>query len=218
LALPDTHRVIKVVSNVPPLKKSLALKPPMGWNSWDCLGWGATETEVKAAANLYGQDLKPRCQIEITVQAKMMYDATNLYLIFKVLDHRIRSRMKEINEPVWETMVLSFFSPDTAAPLKYFNLEINCVGVPLMHYNAVASNESGEPGDDGARLLIHCVNTFSGATSPLIVVDGVANRLGGFERLNPNDIESVTVLKDASAAIYGAQAANGVILVTHVFV
>lgn len=49
--------------------------------------------------------------------------------------------------------------------------------------------------------------------SPLIVIDGVANR-SGLERLNPNDIESVNVLKDASAAIYGAQAANGVILIT----
>src|SRR5690606_16514291 len=38
--------------------------------------------------------------------------------------------------------------------------------------------------------------------------------LGGFERLDPNDIESVTVLKDASAAVYGSRAANGVILVT----
>ncbi|WP_225975263.1 SusC/RagA family TonB-linked outer membrane protein [Anseongella ginsenosidimutans] len=51
-----------------------------------------------------------------------------------------------------------------------------------------------------------------GDNSPLIVVDGIANR--GLERLNAADIESITVLKDASAAIYGAQAANGVILVT----
>ena len=42
----------------------------------------------------------------------------------------------------------------------------------------------------------------------------MANRPGGFERIDPNDIESVSVLKDASAAIYGAQAANGVILTT----
>jgi TonB-linked SusC/RagA family outer membrane protein len=78
----------------------------------------------------------------------------------------------------------------------------------------ITSNNSGEPGDDGPTLLIRGLNTFSGATSPLIVIDGVANRPGGFERLNPNDIESITVLKDASAAIYGSQAANGVILVT----
>ena len=53
-----------------------------------------------------------------------------------------------------------------------------------------------------------------GNNAPLVVIDGVANRIGGLERLDPNDIESVSVLKDASAAIYGAQAANGVILIT----
>jgi TonB-dependent starch-binding outer membrane protein SusC len=77
----------------------------------------------------------------------------------------------------------------------------------------VASSSSGEPGFDGARLLIRGQST-TGDNSPLVVIDGVANRLGGLERLDPNDIESVSVLKDASAAIYGSQAANGVILVT----
>ena len=61
------------------------------------------------------------------------------------------------------------------------------------------------------QLRIRGSNTL-GDNSPLVVVDGVANR--NMERLNPNDIESVTILKDASAAIYGSQAANGVILVT----
>lgn len=71
---------------------------------------------------------------------------------------------------------------------------------------------NAEPGRDEARIFIRGIGT-TGDNSPLIVIDGVANR-GGFSRLDPNDIESVTVLKDASAAIYGAQAANGVILVT----
>ena len=74
-----------------------------------------------------------------------------------------------------------------------------------------AVSRSGEPGNDGATLRIRGSNTL-GDNSPLIVVDGVANR--DMNRLNPNDIESITVLKDASAAIYGSQAANGVILVT----
>ncbi len=77
----------------------------------------------------------------------------------------------------------------------------------------VASTASGEPGFDNSRLLIRGQSTV-GNNSPLIVIDGVANRIGGLERLDPNDIESVSVLKDASAAIYGAQAANGVILIT----
>jgi TonB-dependent SusC/RagA subfamily outer membrane receptor len=46
------------------------------------------------------------------------------------------------------------------------------------------------------------------------VIDGIPARTGGIDRINPADIESISVLKDASAAIYGARAANGVILVT----
>lgn len=75
----------------------------------------------------------------------------------------------------------------------------------------VAVTPSGEPGSDNSTLRIRGANTL-GDNSPLVVVDGIASR--SFERLNPADIESITVLKDASAAIYGARAANGVILVT----
>lgn len=75
----------------------------------------------------------------------------------------------------------------------------------------VVVTRSGEPGNDNSTLRIRGSNTL-GDNSPLIVIDGIANR--SMQRLNPEDIESVTVLKDASAAIYGAQAANGVILIT----
>lgn len=74
-------------------------------------------------------------------------------------------------------------------------------------------NSSGEPGADGAMIRIRGVHTL-GDNSPLIVIDGVPNRAGGLDRLNPRDVENISVLKDASAAIYGAQAANGVILIT----
>ncbi|WP_230680455.1 SusC/RagA family TonB-linked outer membrane protein [Pontibacter rufus] len=74
-----------------------------------------------------------------------------------------------------------------------------------------AVGSSGEPGYDGAKLRIRGLNSF-GSSEPLVVVDGVPGR--SLERLDPNTIESISVLKDASAAIYGAQAANGVILVT----
>lgn len=76
----------------------------------------------------------------------------------------------------------------------------------------VANNRTGEPGNDYSDIFIRGKGTLNN-NSPLIIIDGVANR-EGLERLNPNDIESINVLKDASAAIYGAQAANGVILVT----
>ena len=75
----------------------------------------------------------------------------------------------------------------------------------------VASQRSGEPGRDDPNILIRGNGTF-GDNSPLIIIDGVERSLMG--RLNPDEIESVSVLKDASAAIYGARAANGVIIVT----
>ncbi|MGB3065227.1 SusC/RagA family TonB-linked outer membrane protein [Sphingobacterium thalpophilum] len=77
----------------------------------------------------------------------------------------------------------------------------------------IATNGSAEPGYDGSTIKIRGTNTL-GNSSPLVVIDGVPAREGGIERLNPRDIENISVLKDASAAIYGARAANGVILVT----
>src|SRR6266516_2452625 len=77
----------------------------------------------------------------------------------------------------------------------------------------VTVNQSGEPGYDGATIRIRGNHTLND-NSALIVIDGVADRVGGLERLDPQDIENISVLKDASAAIYGARAANGVILIT----
>ena len=77
----------------------------------------------------------------------------------------------------------------------------------------VVIQQSGEPGNDGASISIRGTNTL-GNSSPLVVIDGIPDRDGGLGRLNPRDIESISVLKDASAAIYGARAANGAILVT----
>lgn len=75
----------------------------------------------------------------------------------------------------------------------------------------VVVTPSSEPGADGSRLRIRGSNTLNN-NSPLIVVDGIPGR--SLERIDPSTIESISVLKDASAAIYGAQAANGVIIVT----
>lgn len=71
---------------------------------------------------------------------------------------------------------------------------------------------SGNPAENNASLLIRGQNTFSGAgNSPLVLVDGIESSI---DAVNPGDIESVSILKDAaSAAIYGSKAANGVILV-----
>jgi TonB-dependent starch-binding outer membrane protein SusC len=77
----------------------------------------------------------------------------------------------------------------------------------------VVIQTSGEPGYDGASVSIRGTNTL-GNNNPLYVIDGIPDRDGGIGRLNPRDIENISVLKDASAAIYGARAANGAIIIT----
>jgi TonB-linked SusC/RagA family outer membrane protein len=76
---------------------------------------------------------------------------------------------------------------------------------------AIVQQRKGEPGYDEATILIRGKATL-GSTAPLIVIDGIPGR--DLNSIDPTDIESLTVLKDASAGIYGARSANGVILVT----
>lgn len=71
------------------------------------------------------------------------------------------------------------------------------------------NQQSGQPGRDGASIRVRGIGTL-GTSDALVIIDGIVGSLGA---LNPNDIESISVLKDASAAIYGSRAANGVILV-----
>ncbi|MBX3257098.1 MAG: TonB-dependent receptor [Chitinophagaceae bacterium] len=98
---------------------------------------------------------------------------------------------------------------------------------------AIVQQRSGEPGADAASILIRGASTLGNA-SPLVIIDGIPGRDANTNQttndygtqivdgsagrdlnsINPEDIESISVLKDASAAIYGARAANGVILIT----
>lgn len=76
----------------------------------------------------------------------------------------------------------------------------------------VTSQTSGAPGADDAQIYIRGRATFAGDAQPLILVDGVERQ---FSQIAPDDIESISVLKDASAtAVYGVRGANGVMLIT----
>lgn len=76
----------------------------------------------------------------------------------------------------------------------------------------IAISRSGEPGWDDAQFWIRGVSSYAGGTDPLVLVDGVPRKMNN---IDVDEIESFTVLKDAAAtAVYGAEGANGVILVT----
>lgn len=77
----------------------------------------------------------------------------------------------------------------------------------------LAVQRSGEPGKDASTLRIRGVGTFAGGQDPLIMVDGIES--SNYNNIDPNEIESVSILKDASAtAVYGVRGANGVLLIT----
>ncbi|MGC4234452.1 MAG: TonB-dependent receptor, partial [Niabella sp.] len=79
----------------------------------------------------------------------------------------------------------------------------------------IAYQRSGEPGADNADFFIRGVTTFGYKKDPLILIDGIELTSTDLARLNPNDIASFSIMKDAtSTALYGARGANGVILVT----
>ncbi|MEO6682839.1 MAG: TonB-dependent receptor [Ginsengibacter sp.] len=76
----------------------------------------------------------------------------------------------------------------------------------------ITVQRSGEPGYDNSEIYIRGISSFAGGTGALILVDGVPRNI---QDISPEEIETFTVLKDASAtAIYGAEGANGVILIT----
>ena len=79
----------------------------------------------------------------------------------------------------------------------------------------IAYQRSGEPGRDNAEFFIRGVSTFGYARSPLILIDGIETTSTDLARLQPDDISSFSVMKDATAtSLFGARGANGVILVT----
>ena len=75
-----------------------------------------------------------------------------------------------------------------------------------------ATQASGEPGNDQSRILIRGIGTFSGNQGPLVLVDGI--QVDNYNNIDANEIESVTILKDAtSTAVYGIRGANGVLII-----
>lgn len=96
---------------------------------WDKKEWSGVEAGEITHFTWVDPKFKP------VTQMKMAYDDDNFYVIFKVRDQYVRALATEINGDVWEDGAVElFFAPDTLKTLQYFNLEINCIGTPLMFY------------------------------------------------------------------------------------
>lgn len=106
----------------------------------------------------------------------------------------------------------------SAAVVKSESLELRSLTSPIAAIEGNVSgvqflSASGQPGSSPG-IVIRGVGTLNGSTTPLIILDGVDFQ-GGLNQINQDDIESLTVLKDAaSTSLYGSRAANGVIIIT----
>lgn len=78
-----------------------------------------------------------------------------------------------------------------------------------------SQQRTGQPGNDGATFYVRGVSTYAGSSQPLIIVDDIEYTYAQFAAINANEVESVSILKDAATtSIYGIKGANGVIVVT----
>lgn len=130
--------------------------------------------------------------------------------------------LKDNTEGLGEVMVVGYGTSNkkefTGASSNVGGEELQKLNIPRVDQalqgqiaGVTINTNSGSPGG-GAAIRIRGLSTF-GDNDPLILVDGVVYDSEGLNSLNPNDIESVNVLKDATAGIYGVRAANGVILI-----
>lgn len=79
----------------------------------------------------------------------------------------------------------------------------------------IVTRQTGQPGQEGVDINIRGVTTANGSVPPLVIMDGVSVPASTLLTMNPNDVDNISVLKDAAAAaIYGAQAAGGVVIIT----
>ena len=115
--IPEVYEVVKA-------KKSIKID-----SNWDKKQW--KNVKPVTLTNYMGDmpNFKPE------VQAKMVYDKDNLYVIFRVKDKYVKCITDQINGPVWkDSAVEFFFAPDVEKPLQFFNLETNCGGTALLGY------------------------------------------------------------------------------------
>jgi TonB-linked SusC/RagA family outer membrane protein len=137
-------------------------------------------------------------------------------------DERMRIVMKESVNELEEAVVVGHSTQRKISVVGAItNIDVKDLNVPAASVSnmlggrvpgIIAVTRSGEPGKDFSEFWIRGISTFGAGSSALVLIDGVE---GNINTLDPEDIESFSILKDASAtAVYGVRGANGVVLVT----
>ena len=164
--------------------------------------------------------------INVPANATLEFSAIGYVMVVEAINGRgtIDVALDPDSEALDETIVVAYGTAKkssftgSAATVKSEKLQQRTVAnvskaLEGMVAGITTTAGSGQPGE-GASIQIRGTGSINASSSPLYVVDGIPFD-GNLSSLNPNDIENLTVLKDASAsALYGARAANGVIMIT----
>ncbi|MDR0540845.1 MAG: TonB-dependent receptor [Dysgonamonadaceae bacterium] len=137
----------------------------------------------------------------------------------------INVRMIEATQDLSEVVIVGYGQQKKESVVASINTitakELSVTGRGLSNSLAgklagiIAIQPSGEPGYDDSNFWIRGVSSFAGGTNPLIIIDGIPRSKSDMSNIPVDEIETFSVLKDASAtAVYGAEGANGVVLVT----
>ncbi|WMI65706.1 TonB-dependent receptor [Aestuariibaculum sp. YM273] len=184
---------------------------------------------VKGTTNGVMTDFDGEFQLDIEDKATTLVVS---YVGFETQEIAIGSKsvftvvMNENNEALKEVVVVGFgtqkkaslvSSITTISPKEIKGPTSNLTTMMAGRVSGmIAVQRSGEPGADNSDFFIRGLGSFgSGKVNPLILIDGIESSTTDMARLQPDDIESFSVLKDAAAAaVYGARGANGVVLIT----
>ncbi|WP_234998020.1 TonB-dependent receptor [Parabacteroides sp. Marseille-P3160] len=185
---------------------------------------GANVVE-KGTTNGIITDIEGRFQLEVSSNAilAVTYIGYNMQEVSTKEKNEIEIILSENTKALEEVVVVGYGTQkkvNLTGSIAIINFDKQALSRPITNISSALSGlsagvqvrqSSGNPGSDGATIRVRGVGTLNNS-DPLIIVDGIE---GSLDAVNPTDVESISILKDAaSSAIYGSRAANGVVLVT----
>ncbi|MBQ0151083.1 MAG: TonB-dependent receptor [Bacteroidales bacterium] len=176
-----------------------------------------TVTDLDGAFKLSGVKASDRLQIDFFGKEQQMITVGELSNVIV----KLKNAVTELDDAV----VVAFGKQKKESVIgSITSIDVKTLKVPSSNLTTslagnvagvIAYQRSGEPGQDNADFFVRGITTFGANTSPLILIDNIELTSTDLARLQPDDIESFSVMKDATAtALYGARGANGVIFVT----
>ncbi|RZF58989.1 TonB-dependent receptor [Sphingobacterium corticibacterium] len=189
---------------------------------------GVTVTAIGETTQTTNTDDLGRYRVLTTPSAKLTFAFVGYVTeehVLKDEETTVNIRLTESAEDIDEVVVIGFGQQKKESVVASISTvtakELAVTGRGLSNSIAgqlpgiVAIQPSGEPGYDDSNFWIRGVSSFMGGTNPLIIIDGIPRSQSDMNNIPVEDIESFSVLKDAAAtAVYGAEGANGVVLVT----